>query len=246
LKKLLNILQYSLYITLFSEVLPFTFLLIFFKRIVTIGKRGFFIYALLTAILALGLVLFRYISPDKTTYFLIGRIHTIIEFSLLTYIFSLYIRNKLVKKFVVILIIPFFILCLIDYTLSKIPSIAYVPLLTECLFFIIFIIYFFFEKIKQDVNEPLFATFIFWFSVAFLLNFSGNFLLFVYSETSNKEADFKTNYAIIYSSVTIVKNILLCIAVLIKESPIKNFGTDDSLLINANPLIFNPDKTRSL
>ncbi len=93
--------------------------------------------------------------------------------------------------------------------------------MTESLFFIILIIYFFYEKIKQDVNEPLFNGFIFWLAVAFLINFAGNFLLFVYSETSNKETDFKTNYTIIYSIVTVVKNILLCIAASIKE-PIKD------------------------
>ena len=98
---------------------------------------------------------------------------------------------------------------------------------------------------KQDINEPLFSTFIFWFAVAFLLNFSGNFLLFVYSETSNKDPDFKTNYTIIYSVVTIIKNILLCIAVTIKEAPRKNIDANNSILANTDPSIFNPTKTVS-
>ncbi len=108
------------------------------------------------------------------------------------------------------------------------------PLMTESLFFIILIIYFFFEKIKHDVNEPLFNKFIFWFAVAFLLNFAGNFLLFVYSETSNKEDDFKTNYTIIYSIVTIVKNILLCIAAIIKEPLKPKTGLYDGLIPDAD------------
>jgi hypothetical protein len=110
------------------------------------------------------------------------------------------------------------------------------------LFFLILIIYFFFEKIKQDANEPLFSTFIFWFSVAFLINFSGNFLLFIYSETSKKEPDFNTNYTIIYSTVTIIKNILLCLAITMKENHSHNSNNGNDFLKNMNPAIFNPTK----
>lgn len=185
---------------------------------------------------------FLYLKNERSNYVITARIHTIIEFSLLAYLFSFSIRNGAIKKIILSLIIPFFILCIIDYISTNAPSIAYIPLLTECLFFIVIILYFFFEKIKQSPNEPLFTTFIFWCAVAFLINFSGNFLLFVYSQTSNKEHDFKTNYTIIYCTVTIIKNILLCLAVTMKESNIskKNHGND--FLKNMNPAIFNPTK----
>jgi hypothetical protein len=82
-------------------------------------------------------------------------------------------------------------------------------------------LFFFFEKIKQDATEPIFATFIFWCAVAFLLNFSGNFMLFVYSKTTIiKDDAYKANYAVVYTTVTIIKNILLCIAASIKEPTI--------------------------
>jgi len=98
---------------------------------------------------------------------------------------------------------------------------------------------------KQDASEPLFTTFIFWFAVAFLINFSGNFLLFVYSETSNKEADFKINYTIIYSTVTIIKNLLLCIAVTMKENLNKTNSNNANLIPNLDPEIFIPNKKYS-
>ncbi|WP_462219895.1 hypothetical protein [Ferruginibacter sp.] len=246
MKKLLNIQKYLFNITLFTEALPFIFLLLFSNRIKDKGKREFFIYAILTALSVTCLFLFRYTYPNKNTYFSIVRIHNVIEFSIVAWIFSLFFHNKIIKKIVAFAPIPFFIICLIDYLSAKTLSIAYVPLLTECLFFIALLIYFFFEKMKLDVNEPLFNTFIFWIAVAFLINFSGNFLLFVYSETSNKEPDFKTNYTIIYSTVTIIKNILLCIAVTMKESVNKNNSSNNSILTIANPLIFTPDKTSSI
>ncbi len=246
MKKLLNIQKYLFNITLFTEALPFIFLLLFSNRIKDKGKREFFLYAALTALSVICLFLFRYVYPDRTIYFTIGRIHPVIEFSIIAWIFSLFFQNKIIKKIVAFAPIPFFLICLIDYLSAKTLSIAYVPLLTECLFFISLFIYFFFEKMKQDINEPLFNTFIFWIAVAFLINFSGNFLLFVYSETSNKEPDFKTNYTIIYSTVTIIKNILLCIAVTMKENLTKNTSANNNLSINTNPLFFNPDKTSSI
>lgn len=131
-----------------------------------------------------------------------------------------------------------------DYFSGNTPSIAYTPLLTECVFFTLLIVYFFFEKLKQDTNEPLFNTFIFWVAVAFLVNYSGNFLLFAYSETSTKEPDFKTNYAIIYSTVTIIKNLLLCISITIKDNFNKISNTNDTFLPNLDPLIFTHTKNR--
>ena len=98
---------------------------------------------------------------------------------------------------------------------------------------------------KQGASEPLFGTFIFWFAVAFLLNFSGNFLLFVYSETSHKEPDFNTNYTIVYSTVTILKNILLCIAVTMKEIPNKTNTNTNDLSSIITPAISTPNKTNS-
>lgn len=241
---MLNILQYLKHINLFFEALPFIFALIFLKRILTESKRFFFIYTFLTTFFILLVALFIYIINNKTAYFLTARFHITIEFSILSYIFSISIKNSIIKKAAIFSIFPFIILCIYDYFASKTPSIAYTPLLVECLFFILLIIYFFFEKLKQDVVEPLFSSFIFWFSVAFLLNFSGNFLLFVYSETSTNDPDFKTNYTIIYSTVTIIKNLLLCFAISMKENPTK-ISNNNTFLNNIDPSIFNPVKTKS-
>ncbi|MGB5007937.1 MAG: hypothetical protein WBO39_13445, partial [Ferruginibacter sp.] len=72
------------------------------------------------------------------------------------------------------------------------------------------------------VVEPIYHKTIFWISVAFIINFSGNFFLFLYSKTSYNYEAFRRQFLIIYSSVTIIKNILLCIAVALKETKIDN------------------------
>lgn len=162
-------------------------------------------------------VYFIYAIDDKPSYLIIARIHTIIEFSILALLFSSQYKNNAFKIFSKFAIFPFLFFCIYDFISAKTPSIAYKPLLVECVFFIILIIYFLFEKMKEPFNDSLFQTFFFWIAVALLINFSGNFLLFFYSETSNDDPDFKTNYAIIYCTVTIVKNLIFCFAVSIKE-----------------------------
>lgn len=223
-------------------------MLIFYKRITSKDKRIFFAYALFTTTLILLVGYFLQIEHNKSYYFLTARFHTVFEFSLLTYLFSNAIKSKIFSKIPLFLIPPFIILCVLDYTTSKEPSLAFVPLFTECLFFLIIILFFFFEKINQDATEPIFTTFIFWCAVAFLINFSGNFMLFVYSKTTIIKDDvYKTNYAVVYSTVTVIKNILLCIAASIKEPIVSekiNLSNPKIFDINfdSRPDFNNPEK----
>ena len=81
-----------------------------------------------------------------------------------------------------------------------------------------FIIYYFFEVMQETVAEPIYEKAIFWISVAFIINSSGNFFLFLYAQFSHEVDIFKTpQYTIIYTTVTVLKNLLLCISILIKE-----------------------------
>jgi hypothetical protein len=66
--------------------------------------------------------------------------------------------------------------------------------------------------------EPIYQRAIFWIAVAFIINFSGNFFLFLYSKNSFNDEVFKRQYTIIYTTVTLIKNILLCISIIIKEN----------------------------
>lgn len=206
------------------------------NRVLTKEKRIFFLYALFTTILAIIVFLLANIFTEyKSYYFTPVRLHNILEFTLLSFIFYYSITAKIVKKIILFAIVPFIALCVVDYINSQRLSLAYLPLLIECLYFIILIIYFFIEKINQDNPEPFTSTFIFWLAVAFFIYFSGNFFLFVYSKSiSVIDDEFKRNYTLIYSSVTILKNILLCIAVLIREKQQPILHSDDENIDDAN------------
>ena len=87
---------------------------------------------------------------------------------------------------------------------------------------------------ESIVVEPIYHRAIFWISVAFIINFSGNFFLFLFSKNSYNDEYFQKQYTIIYSTVTFIKNILLCVAILIKENKKKkSLESYDSVFENA-------------
>ena len=159
----------------------------------------------------------RYIYKEAEYYFLTTRIYNILEFALLSYFFSLYIKNSVLRKILVYSPVPFTIFAIIDFIISRTPSIPFIPLIIEYILLLFFIIYFFFEVMQETVIEPVYQRAIFWISVAFIINFSGNFFLFLYSKNSFNNELFQRQYTLIYSSVTILKNILLCIGITRKE-----------------------------
>ena len=216
-------------------------MLFFIKRITTKDRRVFFLYTIITSILISLAFYDNVIVINKPNYYIIARIHTIIEFTLISILFSFFINNQLIKKLVIISIIPFILICIFDYYFSKIPTIAYTPLFIECLFFLLLILYFFYEKISQDINEPLLSTFNFWIAVAFIINFAGNFVLFIWSKSVTvRDQEFKDNYLIIYASVTILKNILLCYAITRRDQKKQFMETDlDEKNINYTPHLNN-------
>jgi len=71
---------------------------------------------------------------------------------------------------------------------------------------------------QETVVEPIYQKAIFWISVGFIINFSGNFFLLITSLNSFDNEQFRNTFTIIYSSVTILKNVLLSIAVTIREN----------------------------
>ncbi len=172
----------------------------------------------------------RYIFGSLENYYLVTRAYNILEYLLLSYLFYLYIKNKLVRNILLFSSIPFCLFCIYDFIVSKAPSLAFYPLITEYLILLLFIIYFFFEVIQESFVEPIYQKAIFWISVAFIINFSGNFFLLLYSVNSFQDEEFRNAFTLIYSSVTILKNILLCIAVTIKENHTDNQFFNDTAI----------------
>jgi hypothetical protein len=69
---------------------------------------------------------------------------------------------------------------------------------------------------RYSFDAQLFQLPSFWISVAFLINFSGTFIVFLFGKSLINE--FSSQYLVIVSTITIIKNILLCIAVIANKN----------------------------
>jgi hypothetical protein len=179
------------------------------------------------AFLVITVLITRYGFVSFQSYYIVTRLYNVLEYSLLAYLFYLYIKKKIVRKILLFSIIPFTAFAFYDFFTASKPALPFLPLIFEYLFLLIFIIYFFFEVLQETVIEPIYHKSIFWISVAFILNFSGNFFLLLTSVNSFDNEVFRNTFTIIYSSVTILKNVLLCISVYIKEDKNENDSFTD-------------------
>ena len=209
---------------------------------VTKEKKVFFLYTLCIAILITTAFIIRYVYNNRETYYLVVRVYNVIEYSLLAYFFSLYIQNKFIKNILLYSTIAYLIFCVYSFIKAKVPEMPFIPLTVEHILLLIFIIYYFFEVMQETVVEPIYQRAIFWISVAFIINSAGNFFLFLYSQNSFNDEIFKKQYTLIYTTVTVIKNLLLCLSIVIKEK--KDTLPPDSLfdidLDALNPIKNNP------
>lgn len=164
------------------------------------------------------------------------------EYSLLAYFFSFYIKNSHIKKVLIFSAVAYLVFCIYDFVNEKLPVMPFIPLSVGHILLLIIIVYYFFEVMQETVVDPIYQRAIFWISVAFIINSSGNFFLFLYSKNSYNDEVFKRQYTIIYTTITILKNLLLCISILIKEKK-ETLSTDH--LIDVDLDSFHPIKNKT-
>lgn len=201
--------------------MPFILCSIFLKRI-TATKEGkaFFYYAILYSAIILLVLFFRYYLDNRNVTALLKRAAIVIEFSLLCHYYTQILVNPKIKKILPVAGILFFIVACYDYYISVERVISFMPLVVESLFLILLIVYFFYEKVQFSLLTPIYLSMSFWISTGFLIYFSGNFFLFLLSKTAVKDKQFVTQYNLVYNFFTIIKDVLLCIAVTV-HNPLK-------------------------
>ncbi len=215
----------------------------FIKSIKQNDLKVFLFYAISMFIFLFLALYFRFIIQDPSKNLLIRRIFLVLEFIFI----GLYYYNNIVlrykKPILVVSIISFLVFSIIDFAINQNIKSHFIPLAIECLFFIIVIVYFFYEKMKYIITVPIYKLSSFWISVAFLINFSGTFFLFVSSISMIDVPGFRDQYKIIYGSVTIIKNILLCFGIFVNKS---NEGPQNNEVIQPNVDLetFNPFTTQ--
>jgi hypothetical protein len=204
-------------ITFLSELLPFIFCICFLKKINTKCLKAFFVYTILLAFFSTAALCVLNYVHSKTSYLFLVRIYFAVEYAIFIFFFSLLLSNKIFKKIILLSIIPFWIYCIYNFFVSKPDTFNNYPALIEFSVFILVIIYYFYEKMRVVSSVPLLKSISFWLCVGLFIYFTGNlfFLLFV---TSATDKELLKQMFLIYSLVTITKNIILSSAWFANES----------------------------
>ncbi len=187
-------------------------------------------------------VLSLYVFKSKTFYLANIRTYVVFEYSIFAiFLYNIY-NKKLPQKIILYSIIPFFFFSIYDYYVSDKNAFSSNTLIVEFLAFMIFIIYFFYEKMQTIVLYPLYQTITFWICVGLFLYFTGNFFFLLFTKfTTDKHLISQMRG--IYSFVTITKNIFLSLAFLANEyiegedenlTLPDNLGLDEFSLTNIN------------
>ncbi len=147
---------------------------------------------------------------SKSAYLFILRIYISIEYSILVIFFSRLLQNKLLKKIILYSIIPFLVYCVYNIFVSKPDTFNNYPALLEFSIFILIIVFYFYEKMNVVSSIPLLRSISFWICIGLFIYFTGNLFFFLLiTSASDKEIN---QMFLIYSGVTITKNLILAAA----------------------------------
>lgn len=212
LKLLLNI-------TLLSEVLPLIFCIFYIKKINTKSLKVFFVYTFIQSVFSFWCIYAFYFLDSYGIYMLLLRAHLIIEYIIVGLFFFLIVKNKTIKSSLFFSIIPFLCYNFYDYFNNGSGLFGTLPTLIEFIVFIFIIIVYFFEKMNTTLDAFSQYSIHFWICVGLFVYFTGNFFYILLVENSkHSDQSIKNQLNVIYSSVTIVKNIILGLAFLNKEN----------------------------
>ncbi|UAY50741.1 hypothetical protein [Ferruginibacter albus] len=79
---------------------------------------------------------------------------------------------------------------------------------------------------RYSIEKPVYQLPSFWISIAFLIYFSGNFFQFMYSKYYT-DPEFIALSNMVYDIVTIIKDLLLCIAVIVNNQQQKQISASN-------------------
>ncbi|MGZ4049612.1 MAG: hypothetical protein ACXVNN_09625, partial [Bacteroidia bacterium] len=181
---------------------------------------------------------FYFHEQDIKNDFIVFAIFTIVEFSFFGLFYYYAMPAGWMKKAVLPIWSLFFIFSCIDFFLiNQMNAFDSITSGVESIFIILLCIYYLAVQLKGTNNLFVYSTSNFWIIITFLIYLSGTFFLYIMTENMIQDRAFRIQYLIINSVFNILKNILLSIAMLMKETPPneqakKNKNWDEMLSYN--------------
>ena len=170
--------------------------------------------------------------------YVIYDIYNVLEYLTFSLYFNFIIQNKIVKKIVLISSALFIVFSFVDYSyLRNADSFNSITSGMESVLIISMCIYYFYEQLKSPNTYLIYSSINFWIIISFLIFLSGTFFLYLMAGNLLNDRTFLRQYIIINSSFNILKNILLSIAMTMKEDvKILSISSDENLSSDWNSI----------
>ena len=209
--KKFKFLKTSTFITFIFELLPLVFALIFYKKIKANYLKVFFIYTVFLAVFVILGLHSLLILKSKSLYLSFVKCYLGVEYACIAFYFANLFKNKIIKYISLFSIIPFWAFALYDYFKANSVGFNNIPAIISFILCLIFLIYYFFEKMNFVSTHPLYKTISFWLCVGLFIYFSGNFFYLLFIK-STKDIEQIASMKIVYTIVSITKDIVLALA----------------------------------
>jgi hypothetical protein len=147
----------------------------------------------------------------------------IVQFTLFSLFFYFSLKSKTFKYITVVGAVVFYVVAIRNFTNTRFDSFS---VSLASIFFIPYCILSLYEQIRDPNIMFVYNTKKFWIIIAFLLYFSATLFLDINYSTLSTEQ--RSNYWFINNFFEILKNILFCVAFIMKERP-KNQYTLETL-----------------
>lgn len=193
--------------------MPCIFCLSGLKHLRARDTRFFFIYLLVLSFFSLSLLVLREFGYRDTYGLKLQTVYPIFEISLVSIFFYNVFKTKY-KGLILFSGASILIILFIVSFLKPLETLPFLPLVLEEIFFLLVILFFFYEKIKYITETPLYTIPNFWIALGFLTYFSGTFFLYLISiSVQNKDAEYRQQYNFVVACFSVLKNILFCLAI---------------------------------
>ncbi len=191
----------------------------FFRKLHTKYLKVFFVYCLSLFVFIVGSFSVLVFLKDKNLYVNLLNFYSFLEFVIISLIIYFYSNRKWVRVSVLMIIAVLISYHLYNYFILGRLTLNYSHNTITSIILIVYILFFFYTKMKTVTTIPLYQTMSFWIFVAFFLYYTGNFFFFLILG-SEQSLEIQKFMIYVYSGVTILKNIILCASFRFQE-PIK-------------------------
>ncbi len=136
---------------------------------------------------------------------------TVAEFTLISLFYSLFFSNYFSTWLIKILIPVFFILAYIDSRINGLNTVNNFSASVESIILIFYSLFFFYYVLNNLIFENLLSTPVFWLNTAILFYFSGNLILFVFSNHMERIDSIKYGilWSVIHTFFNVIYNVFL-------------------------------------